>query len=418
MAEVRPFKALRPILDLVNKIAAPPYDVVSSNEARILAKDDKYSFLHVTKPEIDLDPSIDLYDEKVYIKGSENMKLFIENGWLVQDNTQNYYIYRQIMGTHSQVGIVACASADDYESDIIKKHEFTRKDKEDDRLKHILSLNANTGPVFLTYRAKKKIDDFVDSFIKNNSPVYDFKTSDGISHTFWVVSGKDEIEFMKKSFNEIDVLYVADGHHRSASAVRAREVYSQKNPNHTGEEEYNFFLSVIFPDEQMNIIDYNRVVKDLNCYSKDMFLVKVGEIFEVNKIQCSDPENCKPSEKHRFLMYIDGVFYSLKAREKLLNSEDTLELLDVNILQKNLLAPILGIQDPRTDKRIDFIGGIRGIKELKNLVDSGKFQIAFSLYPVGIDELIKIADSGKTMPPKSTWFEPKLRSGLAVHMLS
>ncbi len=417
MADVRPFKAIRPQAEIASKLASFPYDVISSEEARNIASGNEMSFLHITKPEIDLDPSVNLYDEKVYKKASENFKLFLDKGWLIMDETRNYYLYRQIMGSHCQTGIVACASADDYEKDIIKKHELTRKDKEEDRLNHILSLNANTGPVFLTYISRRKIDDFVSSFTEKNLPLYDFKTQDGISHTFWSVSDRKDVDFIRESFREIDVVYVADGHHRSASAVRARALYREKNPSHNKDEEYNFFLSVIFPHDQMNIIDYNRVVKDLNGRDKIAFMKDVEKSFEISKVSCADPENCKPPEKHFFTMYIDGEFFSLKAREEILNSQDPLELLDVTLLQKNLLDPVLGIKDPRTDKRIDFIGGIRGIKELKKIVDSGKFSVAFAFFPVSIEELIAIADSGKTMPPKSTWFEPKLRSGLAVHSL-
>lgn len=418
MADVRPFRAVRPPAEIADKVASFPYDVISSEEARQIAGGNELAFLHITKPEIDLDPSIDLYDDKVYEKGAENMKKFLEKGWLAMEEEENYYLYRQIMGDHSQIGIVACASADDYEADVIKKHELTRKDKENDRLKHILSLNANTGPVFLTYLARKEIDEFVFSFVKTKPALYDFRTGDGIVHTFWRVSEKKDVEFLKDSFTKIGTLYVADGHHRSASAVRARALYREKNPAHTGDEEYNFFLSVIFPHNQMNIIDYNRVVKDLNGRDKNSFLKEIEKSFEIGMINCPDPEKCKPSEMHCFLMYLNGEFYSLRTRKALLGSKDPLELLDVNILQKNILDPILGIADPRTDKRVDFIGGIRGVGELKKLVDSGKFAVAFSLYPVSIEELIAIADSGKTMPPKSTWFEPKLRSGLAVHILS
>ncbi|MBN2363537.1 DUF1015 domain-containing protein [candidate division WOR-3 bacterium] len=418
MADVRPFRAVRPPAEIADKVASFPYDVISSEEARHIAGGNELAFLHITKPEIDLDPSIDLYDDKVYEKGAENMKKFLEKGWLAMEEEANYYLYRQIMGDHSQIGIVACASADDYEADVIKKHELTRKDKENDRLKHILSLNANTGPVFLTYLARKEIDEFVFSFVKTKPPLYDFRTEDGIAHTFWRVSDKKDVEFLRNSFMKIGTLYVADGHHRSASAVRARALYREKNTSHTGDEEYNFFLSVIFPHNQMNIIDYNRVVKDLNRRDKNSFLKEIEKSFEIGKINCPDPEKCKPSEMHCFLMYLDGEFYSLRTRKVLLGSKDPLELLDVNILQKNILDPILGIADPRTDKRVDFIGGIRGVVELKRLVDSGKFAVAFSLYPVSIEELIAIADSGKTMPPKSTWFEPKLRSGLAIHILS
>ena len=418
MAVVKPFKAVRPKKDLVGKIASPPYDVINSKEARKLAEGNPYSFLHVVKPEIDLSENINLYDDAVYNKAKENLDKFIKEQWMLQDEKDCYYIYRQKMGEHVQIGIVAAASVDDYENDVIKKHEHTRKEKEDDRTKHVLTLNAQTGPVFLTYIAKNEIDAFINEFIEKNEPEYAFKSDDlvEVEHTFWVMKDDADIEKLKNYFEKIDYLYVADGHHRSAAATRARAIKRDQNPNHTGNEEYNFFLSVIFPHNQMYIMDYNRVVKDLNGYSKEEFMEKVKENFEIEEASKKGTPY-HPEKNHHFGMYLDGVWYKLTAKADTFNENDPIERLDVAIMQNNLLHPVLGIGDPRTDKRIDFVGGIRGLNELENLVESGEYKVAFSMYPTSIEELMAVANAHKVMPPKSTWFEPKLRSGLAVHLL-
>ncbi len=413
MAVIKPFKGLRPKPDLAEKVAAPPYDVLSSDEARELAKDNPISFLHINKPEIDLPPETDLYDDAVYAKGRENLERFINEGVFIQDEKPCFYVYRQIMGSHSQIGLVAGASVEEYEKGLIKKHELTRAEKEEDRVKHVNTLNAQTGPVFLTYKARPEIDALIEK-ITQRTPVYDFTAEDGIRHTFWVVDDEKEIAQLQDQFAQLEALYVADGHHRSAAATRVKQMRQKQNPNHTGDEEYNYFLTVIFPHNQMYIMDYNRVVKDLNGLSKEQFLEKVKEKFEVEKIG-SEAE--KPKEKHTFVMYLDGTWYQLKAKPGTFDENDPVEQLDVSILMNNLLVPILGIGDPRKDKRIDFVGGIRGLKELKRRVDSGEMAVAFALYPTSIEDLMSIADAGKIMPPKSTWFEPKLRSGLIIHLL-
>ncbi len=413
MAKIKPFKGLRPKPELAEKVASPPYDVLNTEEARAMAKDNPYSFLHINKPEIDLPPGTNLYDDAVYAKGKENLDRLIKEGVLLQDEKPSFYVYRQIMGNHRQIGLVAGASVEDYERGIIKKHELTRAEKEEDRVKHVNTLNAQTGPVFLTYKAQKEIDELIDKIIQRK-PVYDFTADDGIRHTFWVVDNEKEIEQLQDLFAHLDYLYVADGHHRSAAAMRVKQMRQKQNPNHTGEEEYNYFLTVIFPHDQMYIMDYNRVVKDLNGLSKEAFLQKVSEKFEVRKLGVSA---LKPQKKHEFAMYLSGEWYKLKAKPGTFDADDPVGQLDVSILMDNLLVPILGIGDPRKDKRIDFVGGIRGLEELKRRVDSGEMQVAFALFPTSIEDLMAIADAGKIMPPKSTWFEPKLRSGLIIHLL-
>ncbi|GAB4186048.1 MAG: DUF1015 family protein [Calditrichia bacterium] len=417
MAVVRPFKAVRPRKELAEKVAAPPYDVLDSKEAREMAKDNPYSFLHINKPEIDLPEDVNLYDEAVYQKGKENFEKFMKEGILVQDDQPCFYIYKQVMGSHSQIGLVAAASVEDYENDIIKKHELTREDKENDRLKHIETLSAQTGPVFLTYPAKNTIDSMVEHFISNNEPEYDFVSEDKfatVRHTFWVIKDADIIEALIQEFSQIPYLYVADGHHRSAAATRYKQKRQKENANHTGNEEYNFFLTVIFPHNQMQILDYNRVVKDLNGMSKEEFLKKLEELFVIE----SNGNNAyKPVKAHEFGMYLDNTWYKLTAKEGVFNPNDPVDRLDVNILQKNVLHPMLGIENPRKDKRIDFVGGIRGMSELEKRVNSGDWALAFSLFPTSIEDLMIIADAGLIMPPKSTWFEPKLKSGVAIHLV-
>ncbi len=414
MATIRPFRGLRPKPELAKKVAAPPYDVINRKEARLLAKDNPDSFLHVNKPEIDLPDDIGLYDEQVYKKGAQNLQALIDRGVLFQDDEPCFYLYKQIMGEHSQIGIVAAASVEEYKKDLIKKHELTRVEKEDDRLSHILSLKAQVGPVFLTYQAKSSIDLLVE-LRTEQEPDYDFKSDDGIRHTLWVIKDKTTVTQFTNEFKTIPHLYVADGHHRSAAAARACETLKAKNPNHTGEEPYNYFLSVIFPHNQMYIMDYNRVVKDLNGLSVQQFLEAVEEKFLIREIAGDRPY--KPITRHDFGMYVDFKWYKISAIPGTWNEADPVDKLDVSILYNNLLRPVLNIGDPRTDKRIDFVGGIRGMDGLQKRVDSGEMQVAFSLHPTSIEELMAIADAGKTMPPKSTWFEPKLRSGLVVHML-
>ncbi len=414
MAKVKAFKAIRPTIELADKVAALPYDVMDSNEAREMVKGNPYSFLHVDKAEIDLDPSIDLYDKRVYEKARDNMRGMIKDGVLQQDENNYLYIYKQVMNGRAQIGLVGCNSIDDYINNIIKKHEFTRADKEQDRINHVDYCNANTGPIFLTYRAKKAINEMVDSWMANHKPVYDFVSEDSIGHTVWVIDNETVITRLEAEFAAIDFLYIADGHHRSASAVKVGLKRRAELPDFKGDEEFNFFLSVLFPDDQLYIMDYNRVVKDLNGNSSEEFTKKVSEKFDVEAHNGDGPY--KPALKHTFGMYLDGKWYKLTAKTGTFNENDPVDRLDVSIMQNNLLNPILGIQDPRTDKRIDFVGGIRGLKELERRVDVG-MKVAFSMCPTTIDDLMSIADAGQVMPPKSTWFEPKLRSGLFIHEL-
>ncbi|MBP7866978.1 MAG: DUF1015 domain-containing protein [Acidobacteria bacterium] len=411
MAIIRPFRGMRPKPEVVDRVAAPPYDVLSSEEARRMAEGNPLSFLHVGKPEIDLDPSISLYDERVYRKGAENFRRYLEDGIFFQDPSPCFYVYRQRMGDHVQVGLAAGASVDDYESGVIKKHELTRADKEDDRTRHVDILNAQTGPVFLTYAARPELDAMMESAMKAE-PAYDFISADGIGHTFWVVSDPVWISRVQELFKEMPALYVADGHHRSAAACRVRRMRRENNPGHRGDEEYNFFYAIIFPHDQLYIMDYNRVVKDLNGLEPGAFIGKVGEKFTVEPA-----EHGKPGKTHCFGMYLGGRWYRLSAREGTFDAADPVRSLDVSILQDNLLAPILGIGDPRKDKRIDFVGGIRGLGELERLVNEGRAAVAFALHHTSVAELMAIADAGQIMPPKSTWFEPKLKDGLVNHLL-
>lgn len=413
MAIVRPFKAVRPAKDLADKVAALPYDVMNSEEAREMVKDNPYSFLHVDKAEIDLDKNIDAYDKKVYEKAKENLYDMIKNGTLVEDEKPRLYIYRQVMDGRTQTGIVGCTSIDDYMNNIIKKHEHTRADKEQDRINHVDYCNANTGPIFLTYKSQGEIDAIVAKWVEKE-PVYNFISEDGISHIVWIIECEEDINRLTQLFSGVNYLYIADGHHRAASAVKVGQMRRKEFSNFTGEEEFNFFLSVIFPDNDLYVMDYNRVVKDLNGLSTDEYMLKVSEKFEVSKYEGKG--SYKPSSKHTYGMYLEGQWYELAAKEGTYNPKDPVDRLDVSILQNNLLNPILGIEDPRTDKRIDFIGGIRGLSELERRVEHG-MKVAFSMYPTTIQDLMDIADAGKVMPPKSTWFEPKLRSGLFIHKL-
>ena len=417
MSVVKPFRGVRPRKDKIQEIAAVPYDVVNYEEGKEIGSKNPLSFLRVEKSEIDLEPGFHIHDQKIFEKGRENLQYLINEGLMIQDEKECYYIYRQIMplgdGKHSQVGLLAGASVEEYEKDLIKKHEHTRKDKEEERTKHVDTVNANTGPVFLTYKAQKTIDDIVKK-VMEGTPEYDFFAEDGFQHTLWVVSDEKTINEIKSEFAKIDALYVADGHHRSAAATRVCQSRREKNPSHTGKEEYNFFLSVIFPDNQMYIMDYNRVVKHTGG-TKEEFLKKISEKFTVEE---KGTAPYRPEKLHTFGMYLDGKWYKLSAKEGTYPAEDPVNSLDVAIMQHNLLDPILGIKNPREDKNIDFIGGLRGLGELERLVNSGKFKVAFAMYPTTINQLMKVADAGNVMPPKSTWFEPKLRSGVVVHLLS
>lgn len=407
MATVRPFCALRPTVARVSEVAAVPYDVVNSEEARVLAEGNPWSFLHVSRPEIDLPPHTDIYSDEVYAQGLENFKRLQAEAPLTQDSEAALYIYRLRMGEHTQIGVVGCCAVDEYDHDIIRKHERTRKDKEDDRTRHTVTLRAQTGPVFLTYRSQAEIDALVAN-VMQSEPLFDFVAVDGIAHTVWRTAVTTELE---AAFKQVPLLYVADGHHRSASASRARATLKAANPNHTGDEEYNFFLAVMFPADQLRIMPYNRVVKDLNNHSQAEFLEAVGQKFTIN-----ESTNATPAHKGEFSMYLDGKWYGLVPKEAV-DHNDVIGSLDVSLLQDRLLAPILGVADPRTDKRIDFVGGIRGTGELEKLVDSKKAAVAFSLYATTLEDLMRIADAGEIMPPKSTWFEPKLRSGMMVHLI-
>ena len=413
MAIIRPFRGLRPPRELAEKVAALPYDVMDVEEARAMAAGNPYSFLHVSRAEIDLPADMDPHDEPVYQQGQLNLAAFVAQGVLVQDSQECYYVYRQRMGEITQTGLVVCASVDDYQSGVIKKHELTRADKEEDRVRHIDCLDANDEPVFYLSRGCDEVEGIIAGVV-TGPPEYDFTTDDGVSHTLWIITDKAKIASLTTLFAAIPRLYVADGHHRSAAAQRVRELRRQNNPGHTGQEEYNFFLTVIFPESQLNIMPYNRAVKDLNGRSADEFMAQVRDIFEVFPSTTA----VIPTERHHFGMYLDGNWYHLKTRAGQVDESDTVSRLDVSILQNRLLSPLLGIENPRTDKRIHFVGGIRGNDELVRLVDSGSYAVAFALHPTSIRELIELADQDQIMPPKSTWFEPKLRSGLFVHLLS
>ncbi len=413
MSRIKAFEGLRPVRELAHKVACPPYDVIDSEEARRMAEGNEISFLHVVKPEIDLPPGTDLYDPRVYETGASNLARLIERGVLRQDPEPRLYLYSQKMGAHEQHGLVCCASVEEYENGLILKHELTRADKEDDRTRHVDTLDANTGPVFLTYRAREELDALTRRCLETIEPEYDFEDENGVRHTFRGIRDGELVKAFVEAFSKIDKLYIADGHHRAASAARVKKQRERSNPGHTGEEEYNFFLTVIFPHDQMNIIDYNRVVRDLNGLDENEFLAKVEESFTVRRAE----GRVKPSRPHTFGMYLKGAWYELEAREGTYDPDDPVDRLDVSILQRRLLSPILGIENPRKDERISFVGGIRGLSELEKLVDEKGYAVAFAMYPTTIDDLMSIADAGKIMPPKSTWFEPKLRSGLIVHLL-
>ncbi|MBS0011330.1 MAG: DUF1015 domain-containing protein [Bacteroidales bacterium] len=415
MAIVKPFKALRPPVEIAEKVACLPYDVMSTNEARAMAEDNKYSLLHITRAEIDLPEDIDIHSEEVYRKSYENFQKWQKNGWLVQDEEPKFYVYAQTMGERTQYGIVGCASVDDYLEGVIRKHELTRPDKEEDRMIHVRTNNANIEPVFFTYHAVEEIDEIVNKVVSRQNPVYDFVAEDGFGHHFWIIDDSQLNMKLEELFRKkVPYTYVADGHHRTAAAALVGREKREQNPGYTGDEEFNFFLAVHFPDNQLEIIDYNRLVKDLNGNTADQFLEKLGESFIITGMGA---EIYKPERLHNFSMYLGGNWYKLEAKESVYNDSDPIGVLDVTILTNRVLSPILDIQDLRRSKRIDFVGGIRGLGELKKRVDSGEMKVAFALYPVSMKQLTDIADTGNIMPPKTSWFEPKLRSGLAIHLL-
>jgi uncharacterized protein (DUF1015 family) len=407
MAIIRPFNALRPPAERAAEVAAVPYDVVNTEEARQLASGNPWSFLHVSRPEIDLPDGTPIYSDQVYAKAAENFETLRKECPLTPEETPSLYLYRLVMGEHEQIGIVGCCSVDQYDKDIIKKHERTRRDKEDDRTRHILVLRAQTGPVFLTYRAEARIDALVAQALEGNPALYDFVANDGIKHTIWRVPNYHPLV---DAFAEVPALYIADGHHRAASASRARAELKEQSFGILGNEEYNVFQCVVFPDNQLRILPYNRIVRDLNGLTSADFLARVKENFQV-----SDGGSPSPEQRGQWSIFLDGKWYGLTLKDEASRPEGVVESLDVSVLQDRLLDPILGIKDVRTDKRIDFVGGIRGTEELEKLVNEGKAAVAFSLYATTIEDLLKVSDAGEIMPPKSTWFEPKLRDGLLIH---
>lgn len=415
MATIKPFKGVRPPKNLVEKIESRPYDVLESEEARVEAGDNEMSLYHIIKPEIDFEQGTSEYDPRVYEKAAENFKAFQEKGWLVQDDKEQYYIYAQTMNSKTQYGLVVGAYVDDYLNGVIKKHELTRRDKEEDRMKHVRVNNANIEPVFFAYPDNDVLNTLIMRYASTH-PEYDFVAPiDGFRHQFWVISDQADIEAITKEFAKMPSLYIADGHHRSAAAALVGAEKAKQNPHHTGKEEYNYFMAVCFPASQLTILDYNRVVKDLNGMTSEEFLNALHNDFEV---ECKGTEPYRPAQLHEFSLYLDSKWYSLIAKKGTYNDTDPIGILDVDISSRLILDKLLGIKDLRSDKRIDFVGGLRGLEELKRRVDSGEMKMALALYPVSMKQIMDIADSGKIMPPKATWFEPKLRSGLIIHKLS
>lgn len=414
MAKIKPFRGLRPPKSLITQVASRPYDVLNSEEARKEAEDNEKSLYHIIKPEIDFEPGKDEHSPEVYDKAVENFQKFQDNGWLIQDDEDHYYIYAQTMDGRTQYGIVIAANVDDYMEGRIKKHELTRRDKEEDRMKHVRINNANIEPVFFAFPDNEVLDKIIKKTIKGEAE-YDFVAPDGFGHHFWVISDPQDIETITREFEKMPSLYIADGHHRTAAAALVGHEKAKNNPTHTGEEEYNYFLAVAFPASHLKIIDYNRVVKDLNGLTPAQFLDKLKENFDVED---KGTEEYRPDRLHNFSLYLDGRWYSLTAKPGTYNDNDPIGVLDVTVSSDLILRDILGIQDLRSDKRIDFVGGIRGLGELKRRVDSGEMSMALALYPVSMQQLMDIADTGNIMPPKTTWFEPKLRSGLVIHKLS
>ena len=414
MATIKPFKGVRPPKSLVERIVSRPYDVLNSDEARAEAADNDMSLYHIIKPEIDFPVGTDEHDERVYAKAAENFQKFQDNGWLVQDTNEHYYVYAQTMNGRTQYGLCVAAAVSDYMTGNIKKHELTRRDKEEDRMKHVRINNANIEPVFFAYPHNDELDAIVAQ-ITRREPEYDFVTADGFGHHFWVIDDKATIERITQLFAAMPAMYIADGHHRSAAAALVGNEKRLQNPNHRGDEEYNYFLAVCFPDNQLTIIDYNRVVKDLNGLTDNEFLAKIAEHFD---IEDKGTDIYKPARLHNFALYLGGHWYSLTAHPDTYDDHDPIGVLDVTVSSNLILDKILGIKDLHSDKRIDFVGGIRGLGELQRRVDSGEMRMALALYPVSMQQIIDIADSGNIMPPKTTWFEPKLRSGLIIHKLS
>lgn len=415
MAIVKPFKGVRPAQQFVEQVASLPYDVLSSEEARKVAAGNEKSFYHIIKPEIDFPEGTDDHDPKVYQKAADNFQLFLQNGWLIQDEQEKYYIYAQTMNGKTQYGLVVGAYVPDYMNGVIKKHELTRRDKEEDRMKHVRVSDANMGPVFLAYPDNDVLDSVVKKYTAK-APTYDFVApEDGFGHTLWIVDNKEDIDVITEAFKAMPSLYIADGHHRSAAAALVGAEKAKQNPNHRGDEEYNYFMAVCFPANQLTVIDYNRVVKDLNGLSPQEFMDAVAKNFEVED---KGSAIYKPNALHNFSLYLEGKWYSLTAKPGTFDDNDPIGVLDVTISSNYILDEILGIKDLRSDKRIDFVGGIRGLGELKRRVDSGEMKMALALHPVTMKQIMDIADSGKIMPPKTTWFEPKLRSGLIIHKLS
>lgn len=411
MVKIKPFKGVRPKKEFAAEVASRPYDVLNSKEAK--AEATERSLLHIIKPEIDFDPIADEHSQEVYNKAVENYKSWKQKGWLIQDEEEHYYIYAQTMNGRTQYGLAVASHYEDYMTGRIKKHELTRPDKEEDRMIHVRNQSANIEPVFFSYPAIKEIDDIVASIVKSQPAEYDFTAADEVRHQMWIIKDKATNDRITKIFAEqVPAFYVADGHHRTAAAARVGEERRKANPKHTGEEEYNYFLTVVFPDDQLGIIDYNRVVKDLNGLSKEQFLDALGKDFTVEE---KGKEIYKPGKLHNFGMYLDGKWYSLTAKPGTYDDNDPIGVLDVTVLSDLVLNKVLGIEDLRTSKRIDFVGGIRGLGELSKRVDNGEMKVAFALYPVSMKQLIDIADSGNIMPPKTTWFEPKLRSGVVIH---
>lgn len=414
MAKVKPFKGIRPPKSMVEEVVSRPYDVLNSEEARKEAEGNPKSLYHIIKPEIDFEPGTDEHDSKVYAKAAENFEAFQRNGWLVQDDKDHYYIYAQTMDGRTQYGFVVAAWVDDYMEGRIKKHELTRRDKEEDRMKHVRVNNANVEPVFFAFPDNSALQQIIDDVTKN-TPEYDFVAPDGFGHTFWVIDDDAVNEKITEEFAKMPSLYIADGHHRSAAAALVGAEKAKQNPDHKGDEEYNYFLAVAFPASHLKIIDYNRVVRDLNGLTPEEFLKKLEENFEVKNM---GEDIYHPTGLHNFSLYLEGNWYSLTAKPGTFNDNDPIGVLDVTVSSDLILRDILGITDLRSDKRIDFVGGIRGLGELKRRVDSGEMKMALALYPVTMKQLIDIADTGNIMPPKTTWFEPKLRSGLVIHKLS
>ena len=413
MAKIKPFKGVRPPKNYVTEVASRPYDVLNSEEARIEAEGNEKSLYHIIKPEIDFAPGTDEHDSCVYDKAVENFNMFQDKGWLVQDSKEHYYIYAQTMNGRTQYGFVVVANVDDYMQGRIKKHELTRRDKEEDRMKHVRINNANVEPVFFAFPDNAELEAIIKN-VTSNEPEYDFVANDGFGHHFWVINDDETIKRITELFDQIPSFYIADGHHRSAAAALVGHEKALANPNHTGEEEYNYFLAVAFPASHLNIIDYNRVVKDLNGLSDEEFLNAISQNFIIEE---KGTEIYRPEKLHNFSLYLSGKWYSLTAKEGTYNDSDPIGVLDVTISSDLILRDILNIHDLRSDKRIDFVGGIRGLGELKKRVDSGEMAMALALYPVSMEQLINIADTGNIMPPKTTWFEPKLRSGLVIHKL-